>query len=394
MKWRGARGPRPLDCSLVHYLPRHRRRVLSVIHFLAPRHDADLPLDYIARAGVEGRASVLTYEDVVDGCALPHGLYVFTGLNRLGPATARLFASLHAQLEATTGVAPLNHPLNTLRRYELLRALYEAGANPFRAFGAWEDYADVRLPAFVRPREADGGVPTLAHSLATLEADVGKALMDGRRADELVIVEFEDTSVDGVFTKYSAYVLGSRIVPVSLDRGTHWVMRRHASAIDPAMLEEERAFVLTNPHRERLSDLFALSGTTFGRMDYSVVDGRVICWEINTLPLLRRAHGVSSLPPELDALRQVRKQHVRAEFATGFAALLDAVPAGGGEVVPDFDAHLLREARTELARRGATVAAGEERFRLARGLLRPFKPILKPIVAATLQPLLARRARR
>lgn len=365
-----------------------------MIHFLAPRQDADVPHDYIARAGVQGQASVLCYEDMVDRRELPHGLYVFTGINRLRPATARLFASLHEQLEAGTGVAPLNHPLGTLRRYELLRALHEARLNPFRAYGAWEDYSDVRLPAFVRPREADGGIPTLAHSLAAVEADIGKALIDGRRPDELVVVEFEDTSENGLFTKYSAYILGSRIVPVSLDRGTDWVMRRYASDINPAMLEDERNYVLSNPHRDQLEHIFALSGTTFGRMDYSVVDGRVVCWEINTLPLLRRAHGVSSLPPELEALRKVRKSHVAAEFAAGFAALLERVPPAGQGIRPEFDPALLREARAELAERGATTDAGEESFRLARALLRPFKPILKPIVAATLHPLLARRARR
>lgn len=364
-----------------------------MIHFLAPREGADFPLDYIARAGVQDQASVLCYEDLLERRELPHGVYVFTGINRLGPASARLFASLHEQIQAATGITPLNHPLETLRRYELLRALRREGFNRFTAFGVWEDYSRVRLPAFVRPREADGGIPTLSHTLAELEADIGRALMDGRRADELVVVEFEDTSVEGVFTKYSAYRIGTRVVPVSLDRGTDWVMRRHASNIDPAMLEEERRFVFSNPHHDQLARIFELSGTGFGRADYSVAGDRVACWEINTLPLLRRVHGASELTPELKALRQPRKEFVASAFAEAFAALLADLPDGTG-ITFDPDPDLVAHARAEVAERGATTEAGRVRFQVARRLLRPLKPILKPIAAKTLHPLLARRARR
>jgi hypothetical protein len=364
----------------------------ALIHFLAPREGADFPLDYIARAGLEERADVLCYEDLLDRSTLPHGLYVFTGINRLGPASARLFGSLHEQIEAATGITPLNHPLQTLRRYELLRALHREGLNRFTAYGVWEDYSAVRLPAFVRPREADGGIPTLAHTLAEVDADVGRALMDGRKPDELVVIEFEDTSVDGVFTKYSAYGIGGRIVPVSLDRGTDWVMRRHASDIDPAMLEDERRFVFSNPHREQLDRIFSLSRTGFGRIDYSVADGRVVCWEINTLPLLRRVHAATRLAPELDALRQPRKQFVASELTASFSELLAQLPSGAAFGF-DPDPAQVEQARAEIAERGATTDAGSVRFRIARTLLRPLKPILKPIAAVTLHPLLARRAR-
>ncbi len=336
---------------------------------------------------------MLAYEDVLGAEELPHGLYVFTGINRLGPHTARLFAGLHEQIEAETGIRPLNHPLHTLRRYELLRALHDNGLSGFTAYGAWEDYSGVRFPAFVRPREADGGVPTLVHTLREVESDLGKALMDGRGPDDLIVVEFQDTSVDGVFTKYAAYVVGDRIVPSTLDRGSGWVMRRHAADVNPETIEAENRFVFDNPHAAQLADIFALSGTTFGRMDYSMKDGRVVCWEINTLPLLRRAHGVAPPPPELQALREVRRAHFATAFAAAFADLLEAVPEGR-PIRPALDPALVRAARRELETRGATTEPGAVRFRLARALLRPFKPILKPIAAATLQPLLARRARR
>lgn len=363
-----------------------------MIHFLAPGESPDTAADYVIRANLEGKASVLAYEDVLDAEELPHGLYVFTGINRLGPHAARLFAGLHEQIEAETGVRPLNHPLRTLRRYELLRALHDHGLSGFTAYGAWEDYSGVRLPAFVRPREADGGIPTLVRTLRGVESDLGKALMDGRGPEDLIVVEFEDTSVDGVFTKYSAYVVGDRVVPSLLDRGSGWVMRRHAADLNPETIEAEMRYVFDNPHASQLAEIFALSGTTFGRMDYSMKDGRPVCWEINTLPLLRPAHGVAPPPPELQALRQTRRDHFDAEFAGAFADLLDALPEGR-PIRPARDPALVGAARRELEMRGVTTEPGPVRFGLARALLRPFKPILKPIAAATLQPLLARRAR-
>jgi len=364
-----------------------------VIHFLAPRASAQTPEDYIRRADLEGKADILCFEDVLDGGELPHGLYVFAGINRLGPALADLLAELWDELAERTGIAPLNHPTRSLRRYELLRALHREGWNDFTAYGVWEDYRQADLPAFVRPREADGGIPTLRHSMKEIEADVGHALMNGRDARELIVVEFDDTSVDGLFYKYAAYRIGDRIVPVSIDRGTDWVMRRHASDITEELLLEERAYVSENPHDDQLREIFRLARIDFGRIDYALRDGRVVCWEINTLPMLRRPHGVSDLSPELSALRDPRRELFRKGFEEAFAVLFEGIPPGDA-VRPELDPERLRAARREVAEEGATTEAGRESFALLRRLLRPFKPVLKPIAKVTLQPLLARRARK
>lgn len=364
-----------------------------MVYFLTPHEGVQTPQGYIEPGGLEDHAAVVRYEDLLEPRRLPHGAYVFTGINRLGPKAAQLFALLHEQLEAGTGVRPLNHPLRTLRRYELLSTLHREGLNRFRVFGAWEDYSRVRFPAFVRPRETDGGIPTLVHDLREVEMAVGTALMDGRELHDLVVVEFDDTSVDGLYTKYAAFVIDKRIVPVSLDRGRHWVMRRHATEGDVPTVEAELDYLSTNPHRDQLTNIVSLSGTDFGRLDYSVRDGAVVCWETNTLPRLRPEQWVEPLPPELDARRVIRKEHIFREFRESFQELLARVPRGSG-VTWNPDPTLLDDARAEFAKRSAWTYAGPVRFRVARTLARPFKRVLKPIAERTLYPLMARIARR
>ena len=372
-----------------------------MIHFLAPSEDADLPPDYIRRAGLEGRAAVITFEELLERDELAPGIYVFAGINRLGPAMAALLADVYEQIRAATGVAPLNHPQRSLRRYELIHALREKDLIPYTAYGAWEDFTSVRLPAFVRPREADGGVPVLMHSLREIEKEIGTQLMWGRRPDEVIVVEFTDTSVDGEFTKYSVYRIGERLVATSIDRGPHWVMRRHASDITLDLVAESDRFKETNPHADQVREIFDLARIEFGRIDYSVMDGRMICWEINTLPLLRRPEGVGDLPPHIQAARQAGREHFATVFREAFEALLDAGDtadspgtAAGESFAISHDPERLAAARRELGEQGVTTEMGRGHLEWLRTVLRPLKPILRPIVVSTLYPLLARRARR
>jgi hypothetical protein len=372
-----------------------------MIHFLAPDDVSDLPLDYFTKTGLEDRTSVITFEDLLHRDTLPFGAYVFAGINRLGPHMARLLADVYDQLRDGTGITPLNHPVRSLRRYELIHALHERDMIPYTAYGAWEDFSAVRMPAFVRPREADGGVPDLKHSLRELEKEIGNSMVWGRTAEELIVVEFADTSVDGVFTKYAAHRIGDRIIARSIDRGTHWVQRRHHSEITMELIEESEEYEETNPFEDQVLEIFDLARIEFGRMDFSVLDGRVICWEINTLPLMRRPEGVSALPEDLQRARLPGRARFAERLADAYGTLLERVdgarasrPSAPDEVPIVHAPDLLAEARREVAARGVTTSAGRGQLALLRTILRPLKPILRPIAVATVYPLLARMARR
>ena len=373
-----------------------------MLYFLVPEGDAWAPSDYIRRAGIEDRASVITFEEILDLDALPFGGFVYAGINRLGPAMAAFLAAVADHVEEATGLAPLNHPTKSLRRYELIRALYDRGMIPYTAYGAWEDFDEVRFPAFVRPREEDSYEPQLRESLRGLQKDIGHHLLDGRGPEEIVVIEYADTAVDGDFTKYSAYGIGRQIVATSLDRGRFWAMRRSYCDIDFEMLADEERYVLESPHEEALREVFDLAHIGFGRIDYSMLDGQLVCWEINTLPLLRRPPGVQPLPPELEKARDGKRRQFAKRYGEAFEAVLVEVEraqprwaASNGDSIPLPELTDLREgARAEVRDRGVTAVAGPPKLDFLRTLLRPLKPVLTPVASAVVFPILAARARR
>jgi len=318
----------------------------------------------------------------------------------------RLLEQLSERIEEATGLAPLNHPSRSLRRFELIHALHAEGMIPYSAYGAWEDYSEVRLPAFVRLKEADGGVPELRHSLRDLEKDIATHLVRGWTLDDLIVCEFTDTAVDDVYTKYSVYRIGESYIPVTMDRGTDWVLRRPSSDVTMELIKAAKIYQSTNPHDAQVRRIFEISNIEFGRVDYSMLDGNVICWEINTLPTLRRPPGVSALPAELQEARKPARELSRARFREAFKLVLEGAEAALAtseapheqapkDVLTQHDPELLAAARAEIeAAGGIHSEAGKQRWSMLRALLRPFKPIVKPVVEATVYPILARRARR
>ena len=173
--------------------------------------------------------------------------------------------------------------------------LSSEGLNDFTAIGAWDDFSALRFPAFVRPREVDGTTPALVHTPGDVEREVGAFVLDGWRPDELLVVEFEDLAdSDGMYEKYSAFVIGERVVPVSLDVGHHWVLRRHAAESGAHFAEASYRYVADNPHESQLTEIFRKSHTQFGRIDYSMKGDRVQTWEINTLPHAQAAPSIRS----------------------------------------------------------------------------------------------------
>lgn len=365
-----------------------------MVHLLTPRGSIPYAQDYLDRADVGARGDCMGYEDLPHRIEYPWGQYVFTGINRLGPASVEMLAELSGQLEIGTGLPPLNHPRKTLRRLELLQALHREGLNDFRAYGAWEDFSQARFPVFVRPREQDGGSPPLLYSKNQVVRAIGKELMAGWSLRDVLVVEFEDTaSRGGLFRKYSAYVVGSRIIPFSLYIGSNWVLRSDGAVDTPEGIEEERSFIEENPHHDQLARIFSIAETQFGRIDYSLKDGRIQTWEINTLPLLRRPPDSHPRPDDLSALRKPSKALFRGAYSSAWRELLSIGPPGS-PVRPTITADTLSRARVELDCRGATAEPTDAPFPRLRWILRPFKRVLKPLAARTLYPLLGRRARR
>jgi hypothetical protein len=180
-----------------------------------------------------------------------------------------------------------NAPAKVLRRQALLRKLNQDGLNPFAVWGVDEDLARVRFPAFLRrTNEHDGSLSPLLQSESELSEAIMEASTRNVPRQDMLVVEFCDTAdAEGVYRKYSAFRVGGRIIPRHLLVGRGWVLK-HPEIVDDREVAEEEAYLRDNPHEAQLAAIFERANIDYGRIDYSLLDGRVVTWEINTNPVI------------------------------------------------------------------------------------------------------------
>ncbi len=216
--------------------------------------------------------------------------------------------------ESDPGRRLLNHPTRSMRRYELLRNLYERGINTFNAYRVTEGRWPERYPVFLRLESDHGGpiTPLLRSRHELVDAICAFERTDDRR-EELLVVEFCDTvDARGIYRKHGAFIVGDRIVPKSLQFSRCWV-QKSPDLKDPELLREEAQYVEHNPHEDTLREIFALARIQYGRMDYAILDGRVQVWEINTNPTIV---GGGAGPDPRAAVRRLVLTRMVAAFET------------------------------------------------------------------------------
>ena len=278
-------------------------------------------IKYLAAYGgtFAARPHVIFYDQLARARQLPDGTYVFSDIERLTPAAAERAAQVWQALSAAeTRVRLLNHPTRSLQRFELLRTFYKDGVNSFNVCKVTEQLEPERFPVFIRREEHGGYVSPLLTTPAALTAAIDKLNRAGRSREDKLIVEFCDTSdAEGMFRKYSAFVVGTQIIPAHIFFSPHWLAKQvSADKHSPAMLAEEQCYMNENPHADALLAYAQRARIEFGRIDYSVLDGSLQIWEIDTNP---------QLPVPLDRYavvpQQVPQLHVSMQKLT--AALVE-----------------------------------------------------------------------
>ncbi|HYB53665.1 MAG TPA: hypothetical protein VEG84_07355 [Thermoanaerobaculia bacterium] len=298
-----------------------------MIHFAAPAGSDWTLREYLSRWGhaVAKRFRLIPYEDLLQAGSFEPGAYVLSSLCSIPDHMRRSLERLHASLCREAGFRFLNHPTKTLTRLPLLEELSRRGLNGFRAARATNGFGHLRFPVFLRSeRTHDGALSPLLHSRSAVEASIGRALVRGRPLRDLLVVEFCDTSdTNGYFRKYSAYVVGDRVLPRSLEYGRPWVLKHEHCEFSQAQLAEERAYVLANPHEKQLSRIFAIAGVEYGRIDYAVKDGQVQTWEINLHPTIGRGRVAtkSHVPPALEPFREESKAFFYRAFQSAWETI-------------------------------------------------------------------------
>lgn len=252
------------------------------------------------------RLRILVYEDLDRLTSLPLGTYIFSDIERLTPKQAEMAAEVWEKLSsAGKGIRLLNHPNRSMRRYELLRTLYERGLNQFNVYRLTEPRKLERFPIFLRGENDHNGNQTpLLKSLNELDNVIALFHQQGKRLNNKIITEFCDTSDEkGTFRKYAAFMIGDQIIPRGILFGQQWMLKSATNSITSEQtLWEEEEYVKTNPHESQLREIFRLANIQYGRIDYSMLNGVPQVWEINTNPgslrilSTERMERVSGLP--------------------------------------------------------------------------------------------------
>lgn len=360
-----------------------------MIHFLAPAGQDNIP-EYLGLWGrdLAKRCRILDYESLPLQTRFDRGAYVLTSLDRLSPLQERLLGELHRRLIGNEGFRILNDPVRTLRRLDLLTELWRLKLNDFRGVRAIADLTHLRYPVFVRSeRSHEGALSPLLHSPKEVAASIGRALLQGYRLGDLLVVEFCETAdADGLYRRYAAFIVGRRIISRGLERGWNWIAKRYQSEFSRAMVLEERDYVFTNPHEAQLAGIFEIARVDYGRIDYSMKDGRVQTWEINLAPTIGRGLGPTNrqIPEELQPIRMETKRHFYARFREAWEAV--DLAADGQPAVPFvLDPGAIRATRPP--------EPGRKRWFVSLAkVLRPAKPLLLAL-ARPLLPLLGGLAR-
>jgi hypothetical protein len=356
-----------------------------VIHFVVPAaHDA-MMREYLELWGrdVAPRLRVVHAESLTSLRSFPRGTYVLSALDQYGPAMATFIAAFHTALSESGAVRFLNHPSQTLQRFALLDELYRRQRNTFRAIHVGDDVRSLRYPVFLRGESThDGALSPLLHSPVEVEAAVGRALVQGRQARQLLLVEFCDTAdADGYYRKYSAFVIGRHIVPRSLSYARDWMLKFQGSEFSRRMAEEEGDYVLTNPHGAVLRELFDLAKVGYGRIDYAVKDGRIQTWEMNLNPTIGRGLRASTgkVPAELDAIRNVTKHHFYRCFREAWHDV-DVVGSDAAPIAIEIDPAVVQRAHAVDGTRPGWLGTVRRVLRPAKALIAPFVTLALPVI--------------
>ncbi|BBO71628.1 hypothetical protein DSCA_55580 [Desulfosarcina alkanivorans] len=290
-----------------------------MIYYLVTKPFSNTIRSFLATWGkaLKPRVRVIPYHKAFRQRHFSPGTYIFSDIERLSVRETGYAASIHDALTARWGnrFRLLNHPTRSMKRYELLRTLYNAGINSHNVFRVTEGRLPERYPVFIRGADDHGGAATaLIHSEAELRNEIDLLDRRGISREDKIIVEFCDTAdSSGIYRKYSALNIDGTIIPRHVCSSREWQVK-FPDLSSPELIREELDFISHNGHRAELKRIFALAGIRYGRIDYGMRNGSIRVWEINTYP--RIASFVSAENPARERTHNRFIEKIRQAFET------------------------------------------------------------------------------
>ena len=263
-----------------------------MINFFVTRKKAHIisPLLVEWSKELKKNLKVIAYDQLPIVKAVAPGAFVFSDLERLTENQLALICDFCDQLQAYDLKIPIiNHPRTALTRFNLLQKLHAEGINRFNAYPATDLECDIKYPVFLRLNNDHSG-PRSGLLKGREQRDVAlmQAVMSGFDVNQLLQVEFCETkSDDGFYRKYSAFRIGEYIIPGHIIFNTDWIAK-DGEPPGAGRKREQEKYMADNPHADQIIEIFKLAGIEYGRIDYSIFDGTIQTWEINTNPVLIR----------------------------------------------------------------------------------------------------------
>lgn len=267
--------------------------------------------------------------DAIRGLEPRAGTYIFSDLERLRGLTLRAVCALWDRISGNPGSKQLNDPHGRhFRRLSALRLLSERQVNPYDAYPLLRGLVRARLPAFLRSEGEHRLVSRLLHTrpalgkaaLRAIARSGVLALKEGAPPRRQLVVEFHDTRTipEERFAKYSAFMVGGRVIPRHLIVGPDWYLKTPTD-LGEEVMEAEWSYLLENPHEDWIRKVFSLVELDYGRIDYSIGSHGAVVWEINTNPMVllpRHRYQVSHLKHQewflqqiLDSFERIQRDH-------------------------------------------------------------------------------------
>ena len=286
---------------------------------------------------------LIPYEDAHLLGDVSAGTVIWTDMDRLSADEVDDAAGISARLCAERpDIVQLNHPKESLQRFELLEKLYFEGINGFRVFRPDSLPDAIRYPVFVRDEEgATYKSPMLLDDRDELDRELA-ALPRSKMVRPMVVEFGTKPGADGRYRKYAAYRIGNGCYAQHCTSQKEWFVKYSYEEMSEADRQEQLSYVQDNPHWADLLPVFELAGISYGRIDYTMVDGKVQVFEINTNPTI-----LSSPPDEPDELSSMRYADMHFD---ALRALPHAADPSSSAKIEETHARMLKAIRRKMYR--------------------------------------------
>jgi len=244
-----------------------------------------------ASAKFKKHVQVIPYDMLPQLKNITPAAVIFADIERLNSFQLKIAEDFCDQLVSHDKNIPIfNNPRFVLSRYSLLRKLHDSGLNRFNVYQASDKNCEPSYPVFLRmDNDHEGPLSKLLDNRQQIDQIVLRKGMQGLDIKHMMLTEYCETKDNaGYYRKYSAFRIGEQIIPSHPNFNNAWMVKGGKPLFEKSHELEREKYIKENPHKEKIHEIFEIAGVTYGRIDYSMLEGSIQTWEINTNPVFNK----------------------------------------------------------------------------------------------------------